>query len=435
MRSKSSKDMLNQVESVLKIVAVLKENKVPISSVEKELGFSNGVIGKAAKGIAELSDEKMSKLQNYFDEHYGSKITNIEIKSNAETVVEELKPQPAPKVESPRRTPTKMERLSETMAQINKKYGDGTVMFLGDKPNREYKTISTGSIGLDYATGIGGFPLGRMVEVMGWESSGKSTIALNVVANAQKKNLRCLWVDAENAFDTEYAEALGVNTDILRFTQPSCGEFGFSTAEDLINAGEIDVIVFDSVAAMLPKAEVEGAVGDSKMGLHARLMSQTCRKLNSLLNKRDVLLIFINQFREKIGVTFGSPEVPTGGNALKFFASMRVVMRRSEANKNMVLGENDEKEGALTSVKVIKNKCSAPYKTAQFNIMFGKGIDVASEILGYGVQVNVLTRNGTHYSYGGNKIGQGREEAHQFLEDNAELAAELQEKILEKLIA
>lgn len=323
-------------------------------------------------------------------------------------------------------------KVREVNDKINKDFGAGTIMIFGEKPNTEYQVVSTGSLGLDIALGIGGLPRGRIVEIFGWESSGKTTLALNVIANAQKKGLKCLLVDAENAFDPEYADALGVVVDELEYCQPSCGEEGLEVADRKIMTGDIGVVVIDSVAALIPKAELEGQMGDSKIGLHARLMSQACRKMVTSISKNNTICIFINQFRHKIGVMYGSPEVTTGGNALQFYASVRLEVRRSTTEKNSITN-GDIKEGNQTTVKVIKNKCAPPFRSAQFNIMYGTGIDNLSEIIELGYEYGIIEKLGTWYSYNQTKLGQGKEAAKLVLKDNEELALEIESKIKEKI--
>lgn len=318
--------------------------------------------------------------------------------------------------------------VDEVMDKINKDFGAGTIMRFGDKPDTSYQVVSTGSLGLDIALGIGGLPLSRIVEIFGWESSGKTTIALNIIANAQKAGLKCLLVDAENAFDPEYAEALGVIVDELEYCQPSCGEEGLEVADRRICTGKIGVVVIDSVAALIPKSELEGQMGDSKMGLHARLMSQACRKMVSSISKNNALCIFINQFRHKIGVMYGSPEVTTGGNALQFYASVRLEVRRSTTEKNSVIN-GDVREGNQTSVKVIKNKCAPPFRNAVFNIMYGKGIDNVGEIIDLAVEYNIIHKAGSWFSYCEAKLGQGKESIREMFESNPDLQNEIEGKI------
>jgi recombination protein RecA len=325
--------------------------------------------------------------------------------------------------ESP--TPKRLATVSLTMDKINKDFGAGTIMNFGDRPQKGYKTISTGSISLDAAIGIGGLPRGRMVEIYGPESSGKTTICLHVIANAQKQGLRCLLIDAENSFDPEYAESLGVDCNTILYCQPTFGEEGFEVADRMITAGDIDVVVVDSVAAMVPRGELEGEMGESKMGLHARLMSQVCRKLVGVVAQKEVLMIFINQIRNKIGVMYGSPEVVPGGMALQFFASVRLDVRRKEAIK-----DGEEVLGNKTRVKVVKNKCAPPMKYAEFDIVYGSGINREGEILDLAVEKGIVTKSGSWYSYGEQKLGQGKDAVVSLLIDNPEMAEEIYRKSL-----
>lgn len=321
-----------------------------------------------------------------------------------------------------------VQKTKEAMDSINKDFGAGTIMLFGEKPDSSYQVISTGSLQLDHALGIGGLPRGRFVEIFGMESCGKTTIALHVIANAQKLGLKCLLVDAENSFDPEYADALGVEVDKLEYCQPSCGEEGLEVADRRIASGKIGVVVIDSVAALIPKAELEGAMGDSKMGLHARLMSQACRKMTSSIGRTNTLVIFINQIRNKIGVMYGSPEVTTGGMALQFYASVRLDVKRSTTEKNSVMN-GDRKEGNQTTVKVIKNKCAPPFRSAQFNIIYGKGIDRLSEVVDLAIEFKIIEKAGSWFSYNGTQIGQGRDSIISLLESNPEMQYAVEEKI------
>lgn len=321
-----------------------------------------------------------------------------------------------------------IEKIKNVNAQINKDFGAGTIMIFGERPDTSYQTISTGSLGLDIALGIGGLPRSRIVEIMGWESSGKTTIALNVIANGQKQGLKCLLVDAENAFDPEYAEALGVNIEQLEYCQPSCGEEGLEVADRKICTGEIGVVVIDSVAALIPKSELEGQMGDNKMGAHARLMSQACRKLVSSVSKTNTLCIFINQFRHKIGIMFGNPEVTTGGNALKFFASVRLEVSRSTTKDNSIMN-GDQKEGNQTTVRVIKNKCAPPFRSAVFDILYGKGIDTVGEIIDLAIKTDIIKKSVGWFSYNESLLAQGKNSLVEVLEANPEVQKEIKEKI------
>ena len=322
----------------------------------------------------------------------------------------------------------KLKALQLTLDKLEKTYGKGTVMKLGDTQLEAMEVISTGSLGLDIALGVGGFPKGRVIEIYGPESSGKTTMTIHAIANCQKNGGIAAFIDAEHAFDRFYAEKLGVDTQSLLISQPDNGEQALEIAENLISSGAIDLIVIDSVAALTPKAEIEGEMGDSKMGLHARLMSQALRKLTSTISKTNCCVIFINQLREKIGVMFGNPETTTGGNALKFYASVRLDIRRVGQIKD---GENVV--GNRARVKVIKNKVAPPFRQAEFDIIFGEGISKTGEIIDLGVELNVIKKSGSWFSYGDTKLGQGRDSGKQLFMDNPELAGEVEYRIKESL--
>jgi recombination protein RecA len=323
----------------------------------------------------------------------------------------------------------KLKALKLTIDKIDKDFGKGSVMMMSDKGDRKMEVISTGSIGLDVALGVGGLPRGRIVEIYGPESSGKTTIATHVIAEAQKKGGICAIIDAEHAFDSAYAQRLGVDVDNLLISQPDYGEQALEIADRLILSGALDVVVIDSVAALVPKGELEGEMGDSKMGLQARLMSQALRKLTATISKTNTICIFINQLREKIGVMFGNPETTTGGNALKFYCSVRLDIRRIAQIK-----DGDEAIGNRTKVKVVKNKVAPPFRATEFDIIFGEGISKIGEILDMGVELGVVNKSGSWFSYEGNKLGQGRDAVKQLLHDNPELATEIEGKIRAKLI-
>lgn len=322
----------------------------------------------------------------------------------------------------------KLKALQLTLDKLDKTYGKGTVMKMGDKAIEEVETISSGSLGIDLALGVGGYPKGRVIEIYGPESSGKTTLTLHAIAESQKAGGIAAFIDAEHAFDRNYAEKLGVDIENLIISQPDNGEQALEIAENLIRSGAIDIVVIDSVAALTPKSEIEGEMGDSKMGLHARLMSQALRKLTGTISKTNCTVFFINQLRDKIGVMFGSPETTTGGNALKFYASVRLDIRRSTQIK-----DGDNVIGNRTKVKIVKNKVAPPFKVAEFDIMYGEGISKTGEILDLAVEFEIIKKAGSWFSYGETKLGQGRDAVKSLIKDNPELADELEEKIKEKI--
>jgi len=321
----------------------------------------------------------------------------------------------------------KLKALKLTLDKLDKTYGKGTVMKMGDAPNENVEAISSGSLGLDIALGVGGYPKGRVVEIYGPESSGKTTLTLHAIAECQKKGGIAAFIDAEHAFDRFYAENLGVDIENLIISQPDHGEQALEIADNLIRSGAIDMVIIDSVAALTPKSEIEGEMGDSKMGLHARLMSQALRKLTSSISKTNCTVMFINQLREKIGIMFGNPETTTGGNALKFYASIRLDIRRSTQIKNsdgVVMGNK-------TRVKIVKNKVAPPFKLAEFDIMYGEGISKVGEIIDLAVESEIINKSGSWFSYEGTKLGQGRDAVKTLLKDNPDLMETLETKLKE----
>lgn len=324
----------------------------------------------------------------------------------------------------------KLKALQLTIDKLEKTYGKGTIMKLGDGAIEAVDVISTGSLGLDVALGIGGYPKGRIIEIYGPESSGKTTLAIHAIASVQKQGGIAAIIDAEHAFDRSYAQKLGVKIEDLLISQPDNGEQALEIADNLIRSGAIDIVVIDSVAALTPKAEIEGEMGDSKMGLHARLMSQALRKLTANISRTGCCCIFINQLREKIGVMFGSPETTTGGNALKFYASVRLDIRRIGQIK-----EGETATGNRTRVKVVKNKMAPPFRMVEFDIIFGEGVSRVGEVIDLGVEHNIIKKSGSWFSYGDTKLGQGRDSVKQIFNDNPELAEEIEQKIKEVLMA
>ena len=322
----------------------------------------------------------------------------------------------------------KLKALQATLDKIEKDFGKGTIMKLGDQPKFDVSIIPTGSIALDHALGIGGYPRGRVIEIYGPESSGKTTLAIHAIAEAQKQGGIAAIIDAEHAFDRTYAKKLGVNVDTLLISQPDNGEQALEIADSLIRSGAVDIVVIDSVAALTPKAEIEGDMGDSKVGLQARLMRQDLRKLTANISKTNTCCIFINQLREKIGIMFGNPETTTGGNALKFYASVRLDVRKLSQLK-----DGDDATGNRARVKVVKNKMAPPFRKAEFDIVFGEGISKVGEIVDLGVELDVIKKSGSWFSYGESKLAQGREAVKQLLKDNPELCEEIETKVREAL--
>jgi recombination protein RecA len=334
----------------------------------------------------------------------------------------------AKKKEEPKQDPEKLKNLKLTMDKIDKDFGKGTVQLLGDKPDADIEVYSTGSLGLDLALGVGGLPKGRITEIYGPESAGKTTLAMHVIANAQKSGGICAVIDAEHAFDREYARKLGIDVDKLLINQPDNGEQALEVTDRLIESGSVDVVLVDSVAALVPKSELEGEMGDSKMGSQARLMGQAMRKLAGKVSKTNTILIFINQLREKIGIMFGNPETTSGGNALKFYASIRLDIR-----KIGVLKDGDFITGNHIKVKVVKNKVAPPFKVTEFDILYGEGIDSIGELVDVAVALEIVKKSGSWYAYGQDKIGQGREQVRTLFLDNPELALEIRLAVVNKL--
>lgn len=412
---------MDKVKLITELNELISSQNLKKSTIEEAIGFPKNGLSNFLSGKKELPEKWLLPIKNYIDTFsMGVDMAMPEI-PKTKLVVEKtgLKEKPSDSA---------MDRIRAMNEKINKDFGEGTVMIFGDKPNKEYQTISTGSLLLNKALGIGGLPRGRIVEIFGMESSGKTTLALYAMADAQRQGLKCLLIDAENSFDPEYAQILGVKIDELDYCQPDYGEQGLEIADRKIITGEYGCVVIDSVAALVPKGELEGEMGDSKMGLHARLMSQACRKMVGSIAKTNTLVIFINQIRNKIGVMYASPEVTTGGMALQFYASVRLSVSRSISNENSIMN-GDTREGNLTTVKVIKNKCACPFRSAKFYIVYSQGIDNASEVIDLALEEGIIEKSGSWFSYDGSKIGQGKKSIKELLENNAELFDEIKSKL------
>lgn len=392
----------------------LVESGTSKGNLEEAIGLPKNSLSAVLKGHKEMPQSWVGKIQEFLDKPLA--------------VVTEVAMRPVMSVNgngniSLKPSAEAMKRVQETIEKINKDFGEGSVMCLGDKPKGNVEVIPTGSLNLDIALGVGGLPKGRMVEIYGPESSGKTTVALHIIAEAQKRGGLCAFIDAEHAFDETYARAIGVQIEKLQLSQPDYGEQALEEADRLITSGGFSVVVIDSVAALVPKGELEGEMGDSKMGLQARLMSQACRKLTGTVSKTNTILIFINQLRSTIGNMYVF-EVTSGGNALKYYASVRLDVRRSAQLK-----DGDEAFGNRTKVKVVKNKVAPPFKIAEFDIIFGEGIDYIGEVIDVAVTKNVINKSGSWYSYNDIKMGQGKETVKQLLKDNYEMLHEIELKI------
>jgi recombination protein RecA len=401
-------------ELILKLKEAV-ESGTKKTTLEESIGLPKNSLSAVLSGGKEMPESWVPKIKAFFEAPIAAPIPNTKLVIDSDGIKE-------------RPSDEKMKKIREVMDKCNKDFGAGSVMCLGDKPLESIEVISTGSLGLDLALGVGGLPRGRIVEIFGPESSGKTTIALHVIAEAQKKGLKCLLVDAEHAFDPEYAKNLGVKTDELMVSQPDYGEQALEIADRHILSEGFGVVVIDSVAALVPKGELEGEMGDSKMGLHARLMSQACRKMTASISKTNTLCIFINQLRSKIGVVWGNPEVTTGGMALQFYASVRLDVRR-----NAQIKDGEEILGNRTKVKVIKNKVAPPFKNTEFDIIYGEGISKAGELVDIGVDLGVIQKSGSWFSRGNDKLGQGRDSVKELLLSNEIFAKEVEAEIKAKL--
>lgn len=388
------------------------------TTLEESIGLPKNSLSAVLKGSVAMPQSWIPKIEAFLAQPIAT--PNPPEEPATQLVVEKggLKEKPSDE---------RMKRMRAVMDQCNKDFGEGTVMMLGDKPLTNIEVISTGSLGLDMALGVGGLPRGRIVEIYGPESSGKTTIAIHVIAEAQKKGLKCLMIDAEHAFDPDYAQNLGVNLKELTVSQPDHGEQALEVADRHIITGDYGVVVIDSVAALIPKAELEGEMGDSKMGAQARLMSQACRKMTGSISKTNTLCIFINQLRNKIGIVYGSPEVTTGGMALQFYASVRIDVRR-----NAKILDGEEILGNRTTAKVIKNKVAPPFKKSEFDILYGQGISRAGELVDIGVEEGIIKKSGSWYSRGEDKLGQGRDSVKSLLLSNEKFAKEIESEIKSK---